>query len=150
MYVVWKVINKYKFKLFIKAGHLLALILVQSCASYIEDNFWTSAIRWIIVECALSYPCKRTLSIRWVVYHRCSGVPNTLLGRTVLEPVAKLVPDNFEGSGGTVTPSSDFTQPEPFGTDSANFSNQASDVCNAYYYVRNCSILFAGRTCIRI
>ena len=37
-----------------------------------------------------------------------------------------------------------------FGTASANFSNQASDVCKAYYYVRNCSILFAGRTCIRI
>ena len=37
-----------------------------------------------------------------------------------------------------------------FGTASANFSNQVSDVCKAYYYVRNCSILFAGRTCIRI
>ena len=35
--------HEYKFKLFIKASHLLALILVQSFASNIEDNFWTSA-----------------------------------------------------------------------------------------------------------
>ena len=45
---------KYKFKFFIKACHLLSLILVQSCASNIEDNFWTANIRWRIVECALS------------------------------------------------------------------------------------------------
>ena len=41
-----------KFKLFIKACHLLALILVQSFASNIEENFWTSTISWLIVECA--------------------------------------------------------------------------------------------------
>ena len=56
-----------KFKLFIKACHFLALILVQSCASDVEDTFWTSIIGWLIVVCALSYPCKRTLSIRWGV-----------------------------------------------------------------------------------
>ena len=33
---------------------------------------------------------------------------------------------------------------------SANSLNQTSDVCKVYYYVRNCSILFAGRTCVRI
>ena len=49
---------------FIKACHLLALVLVQSFASGIEDSFWTSTIRWLIAEYALSYPWKRTLSIR--------------------------------------------------------------------------------------
>ena len=33
---------------------------------------------------------------------------------------------------------------------SANSVNQTSDICKVYYYVRNCSILFAGRTCVRI
>ena len=33
---------------------------------------------------------------------------------------------------------------------SANSVNQTSDVCKVYYYVRNCSIMFAGRTCVRI
>ena len=33
---------------------------------------------------------------------------------------------------------------------SANSLNQTSDVCKVYYYVRNCSILFAGKTCVRI
>ena len=32
---------------------------------------------------------------------------------------------------------------------SANSVNQTSDVCKVYYYVQNCSILFAGRTCVR-
>ena len=42
-----------KFKLFIKACHLLALISVQSFASNIEDNFWTSTTRRLIAEYAL-------------------------------------------------------------------------------------------------
>ena len=34
-----------------------------------------------------------------------------------------------------------------FGTASAKFLNQASDICKAYlvYYEKNCNILFAGR-----
>ena len=40
------IINDNKFKLFIKACHLLALILVRSFAS----NFWTSTIRWLIIR----------------------------------------------------------------------------------------------------
>ena len=56
-----------KCKLCIKACNLLALILVQSFASNIEDNFWTFTIRWLIVEYALNYPCQRTLPIRWDV-----------------------------------------------------------------------------------
>ena len=39
---------------------------------------------------------------------------------------------------------------QEFGSTSVTFSNQASDVCKAYYYVRNCNIMFAGRTCIKI
>ena len=58
---------QHKFKFFIKACHPLVLILVQSFASNIADNFWTSTICWLIVECALSYSGKRTLSIRWGV-----------------------------------------------------------------------------------
>ena len=33
-------------------AHLLALTLVQSFASNIEENFWTYTIRLLIVECA--------------------------------------------------------------------------------------------------
>ena len=66
-----------KFKCFIKPCHLLALLLVQSFASNIEDNFWTATIRWLIVECA-------GLFLLDGVYYRCSVVPNI-----VLEPQLK-------------------------------------------------------------
>ena len=42
----------------------------------------------------------------------CSVVPYALV-RVVLQPATLIVPDNFEGSGGTVTPSSGFTHPGP-------------------------------------
>ena len=46
------------------------------------------------------------------VYHQCSFVPNALLSQTVLDLAIYIVPDNFEGSGGTETPISGFTQPK--------------------------------------
>ena len=45
-------ITHHKFKLFIKACHLLALILVQGLFSF---YFWFSTIRWLIVERALLF-----------------------------------------------------------------------------------------------
>ena len=38
----------------------------------------------------------------------------------------------------------------PIRNSSSNSVNQTSDVCKVYYYVLNCSIPFAGRTCVRI
>ena len=64
MTVKFTIVGPHKLNFFIKACHLLALILVKSFASNIKDNFWITTIYWLIVECALSYLCN-TLPIRW-------------------------------------------------------------------------------------
>ena len=135
--MVWKgksFINMMLFKLFIKACHLLALILVQSFAFNIKDNFWTSTIRlahcWKVLKLSLQEDSLHYMG----VYHRCSVVPNALLGRTVLEPATLIVPDNVDGSGGTVTPNSGFTQPKQvvLGGAPYKFSKLGNNICHRH------------------
>ena len=64
--------------------------------------------------------------------HRSFIIPIDDLGRVVLEPATKLVPDKFEGTGGTVTPSSGFTQLEQvmLGGAPYKFSKLSNYICH--------------------
>ena len=120
----------YKFKLFINACHLLALILVQSFASNIEflDLCHSLAHCWIRLK----------LSLQEDFFHKlgCTiGFPLYLMLFWAKLSFSNLISlDNFEGSGGTVTPSSGFTQPEQimFGGAPYKFSKISNNICHRH------------------